>query len=110
MFHSTIDNPDGDIKASDNKSGDNKNSRLDLYNLVSHHPEATFFIKYQGSDLEDLNIFDQDVLVVDRSVNPKPGKVAVIILNGEFKIENISQKNNNEITVWGIVTFIIHKT
>ena len=48
MFHSTIDNPDGDIKASDNKSGDNKNSRLDLYNLVSHHPEATFFIKYQG--------------------------------------------------------------
>jgi len=94
MFHSTIDNRTG---------------RLDLYNLVAHHPEATFFVKYQGTDLENLNIFNDDVLVVDRSVNPKPGKIAVIIQDDEFKIEKIPETKQSEILVWGIVTFIIHK-
>lgn len=87
----------------------NNSNRLDLYDLVSHHPDATFFVKYEGSDLQDLNIFKNDILVVDRSVKPKSGKTAIFIEDDEFKIDSISQSNSS-LELWGVVSFIIHKT
>lgn len=103
MFHPTLDNNSG---------------RLDLYELVAHHPYATFFMRYEGSDLEELRIFNGDVLVIDRSVDPKPSKPAVVIRNEEFKVERIQtktskksdEKNLEEIEIWGVITFVIHKT
>ncbi len=84
--------------------------RLDLYDLVAHHKDATFFMKYEGSDLEEFCIFNHDVLVVDRSIKPKPQKIVILIRDGEFKIEKLSKKIGSEFEVWGVVTFIIHST
>jgi DNA polymerase V len=88
---------------------DNNSSRLDLYNLVSHHPDATFFVKYEGSDLCEFNIFKNDILVIDRSIKPKPGKIATLIKDDEFIIDKIGN-NKTKQEIWGVISFVIHKS
>jgi len=91
---------------------DNNSNRLDLYNLVTHHLDATFFARYEGTDLDDLNIYTNDVLVIDKSIKPIDGKIAVLIKDGEFSVEKISSKSptDGELDIWGVVSYVIHKT
>lgn len=88
----------------------NPGSQLDLYDLVTHHKDATYFVKYEGTDLESLGIFNHDILVIDRSVKITLQKIVVLIRDGEFKIEKLTKDNKSEVDVWGVVTFIIHAT
>lgn len=88
----------------------NAGNQLDLYELVTHHKDATYFVKYEGTDLEPLGIFNHDILVVDRSVKAALQKIVVLIRDGEFQIEKLTKKNKSEVDVWGVVTFIIHAT
>lgn len=89
-------------------SAQNSNhSRLDLYNLITFHPEATFYFKYEGPDLYDFNINRNDVLVIDRSLNPKNGNLIISVREGEFVIEKFSDKK--EIDIWGVISFVVHK-
>lgn len=101
--------------------------KLDLNEALIKHPAATFFVKVQGESMQDIGIFNQDLLIVDRSLNPKDGQVIVAVLNGEFTVKQIKRKNNQlflvpqnkafspiEITkemdflIWGVVTYAIH--
>jgi DNA polymerase V len=86
----------------------NSGGRLDLYDLVTHHKEATFFVKYEGIGLETLGIYNHDILVVDRSIKAKASKIVVLIRDGEFKIEKLSKNENYKIDIWGVITFVIH--
>lgn len=89
-------------------SAQNKNhSRLNLYNLVTHHPEATFYFKYDGPDLYEFNINRNDVLIIDRSLNPKNGTLIISVRNDEFVIEKFSDKKETD--VWGVISFIVNK-
>lgn len=81
--------------------------RLDLYDLVTLHPHATFYFRYEGFDLPELLIAQNDVLVIDRSVSPKAGNVVLVNLDGEFVIQKFSQLENSE--VWGVVCHVVHK-
>lgn len=81
--------------------------RLDLYDLVALHPHATFFMRYQGSDLSELSINKNDVLVIDRSVVPAPGNIVVANLDGEFVIQKFSQQEN--LDIWGVVCHAVHR-
>lgn len=99
---------------------------IDLNKELSKNPLATFFIKVSGSSMIDAGIDNNDVLVVDRSLEPKNNKIAVCFINGEFTVKRISVKkdemflmpeNKNykpikitsetQIIIWGIVTYII---
>lgn len=82
-------------------------SRLDLYNLVSFHPEATFFAKYEGQDLEDLSINTGDILVIDRSIKAKIGSLVVAFVDSEFILTTL--KKQKEIEIWGVVNHVIRK-
>ena len=76
----------------------------------------------------NAGIFDGDMLVIDRSIQPSSGKIVLGVLNGEFTIKRIEKRKSKlylipeneafnpiEITsemdfkIWGIVTFAIHK-
>jgi len=101
---------------------------LDLNQLLIAHPAATFFVRVQGESMQGANIHSEDVLIVDRSLEPKNRDIVVAVLNGEFTVKRILKKegklllaaeNNRyppievregeDFQVWGVVTYVIHK-
>jgi DNA polymerase V len=98
----------------------------ETFDIVSHivrHPAATFFMRVAGDSMSGAGIFDGDLVVVDRSFEPKSGDIIVAILNGEFtikrfrrngstielvpenpKFRKITLNESMELEVWGVVT------
>jgi DNA polymerase V len=101
-------------------------TKIDLNKELSKNPLATFYVKVKGNSMIDSGINDKDVLVVDRSLEPKNNKIAICFIDGEFTVKRIKlekgvlylmpeNKNysplkiteNNQFMIWGIVTYII---
>jgi DNA polymerase V len=103
---------------------------LNLHDLVVKNPPATFFVRVVGDSMKDAGIASGDILVVDRSLEPRSGKIVVAILDGEFTVKKIHLDPSGAITlmaanpayapikitrgsefqVWGVVSYVIHKT
>ncbi|MDR6300256.1 S24 family peptidase [Mesonia maritima] len=80
---------------------------IDLSEVLVENKEATFFIRIGGSAWENLGIYKKDVLIIDRSLGFKQGKIALVIKEGEFDLMKYpSQKETFEL--WGVVTYVIH--
>ena len=91
--------------------------------LIKNIP-STFLIRVQGKSMNSIGIHDNDLLVVDRSLNPKNFSTVVANVNEELVVKTltkekdqsflisgsskISLKENPEIFVWGVVTYTIH--
>lgn len=101
---------------------------IDLNKALSENPLATFFIKVDGNSMIDAGIENQDVLIVDRSLEAENNKIAICFIDGEFTVKRIKinkdglwlmpeNKNysplkvteENQFLVWGIVTYVIKK-
>ena len=102
---------------------------LDLNtHLISNAP-ATFIIRVQGKSMRDVGIYDGDLLIVDKSINPKSFSTVIANVNEELVvktfikekevsyltsgsksiIEKINLGENQEVIIWGVVTYVIHK-
>ena len=102
---------------------------LDLNtHLISNAP-ATFIIRVQGKSMRDVGIYDGDLLIVDKSINPKNFSTVIANVNEELVVKtfikekeisyltsgskNINDKinldENQEVVIWGVVTYVIHK-
>jgi len=77
--------------------------RLDLNDLIIRDPYTTFYFRYTGP--ATLGVKTDNVLVIDRSVEPKLGDLVVITEKECFKI----RKYENQINVWGKVSWILNK-
>lgn len=103
-------------------------SKISLDNVLVKNREATFYAKASGNSMIGAGIDDGDVLVIDRSLEPQNNKIAVCFIDGEFTIKRIlvekegvylmpENKNyqpiivteENELVIWGIVTYVIKK-
>ncbi|MCH9634552.1 MAG: Protein UmuD [Chlamydiae bacterium] len=101
--------------------------KLDLNKSLIKHPAATFFVRVEGESMKDAGIYNQDLLIVDRSITPKENHVVLAVINGEFTVKKIKKSKSKlfllpenekfkpiEITeemdfsIWGIVTYAIH--
>jgi DNA polymerase V len=101
---------------------------LDLNEHLVKNPAATFFVRVKGDSMRDAGISSEDILVVDRSVSPEDGQVVVAMLDGDFTVKRLRKRKgrvflvaeNNayppievgedqELVVWGVVTFVIHQ-
>lgn len=99
---------------------------IDLNKHLIKHPSATFYGRVKGHSLKNAGIDDGDLLVIDRSLEPKHGKIAICYIDGEFTAKriNILKKelwlmpeneaykpikieSDNDFLVWGIVTHVI---
>ena len=99
---------------------------IDLNKDLIKHPSATFYGRVKGVSMQDAGINDGDLLVIDRSLEPKDNKIAVCYIDGEFTIKRIQLKNNscllmpanekykpiivnsdNDFLIWGIVVHVI---
>jgi len=100
---------------------------LDLNDLLVQKPAATFFVRAQGESMLGAGIHPNDILVVDRSIDPVPGKIVICALNGELTVKRLERNNEQwqlkaenpdypdivifealELVIWGVVTNVIH--
>ena len=82
---------------------------IDLNQELVVNRDATFFVRIDGNAFKEYNILDKDVLVIDRSLPRNFNALALVIQEGEFKIRRIPFGfSEEEFTVWGIITYIIH--
>lgn len=107
---------------------DFKEQRLSLDKELIKNKEATFFARVSGQSMIGAGLDDNDLLVIDRSIEPANNKIAVCFLDGEFTVKRLKVENNevwlqpenpsypiikitpeNEFVIWGIVTNVIKK-
>jgi len=107
---------------------DFKEQRLSLDEELVRNKEATFYARVSGQSMIGAGLDDNDLLVIDRSLEPENNKIAVCFLDGEFTVKrlrvtkdevwlqpenpnypiiNITEDNN--FLIWGIVTNVIKK-
>ena len=101
--------------------------KLDLNELLIKHPSATFFLRVSGASMIKAGIHDNDILIVDRSIEPAHGKIVVAAVNGELTVKRLHLEKNRvfltaendtyrpieitegiELHIWGVVTSVIH--
>ncbi len=70
--------------------------------------DATFYVRIDSNALKEFAIFKNDVLIIDRSFYPKENSLAMVIIEGEFKVIRVELEKNKEFTLWGVITYIIH--
>ena len=107
---------------------DYKELGIDLNKELIPHPTSTFFLRVSGKSMKQIGIHNEDILIVDRSLNPKKGSVVIAVVNGKFTVnflnytkgvsslefgENQQNKiklnNEEDIYIWGVVTHSIHQ-
>jgi len=102
--------------------------RFSLDDALIKNKETTFYAKVSGQSMIGAGLDDNDLLVIDRSLEPENNKIAVCFLDGEFTVKrlrvtkdevwlqpenpnypiiNITEDNN--FLIWGIVTNVIKK-
>lgn len=64
---------------------------IDLNQHLVKNPAATFLMRVAGDSMKDAGILHGDVVAVDRSLQPKPGRIVVAAINGEFTIKRLSR-------------------
>jgi DNA polymerase V len=70
---------------------------LDINDLVVHNPASTFFVRVEGDSMEGAGIFSGDVLVVDRSIDAKDGRIVVAAVNGEMLVKRLAKMEGRQV-------------
>ena len=102
---------------------------IDLNSHLITNAPATFVIRVQGKSMTNVGIYDGDLLIVDKSLNPKNFSTVIANVNEELVVktlikskeanyltsgskntsDRINLADNPEIIIWGVVTYVIHK-
>jgi DNA polymerase V len=101
---------------------------VDINGHLIRNEIATYIFRVQGNAMIDAGIFDGDVLIVDRSIEPKHNDIVLATLNNQFILKRLYQqaglvklisenpiytpiviKEKDDFAVWGVVTNSIHK-
>lgn len=77
-------------------AADYEEEKIDLNAYVSKYPAATFFARVTGECMIGSGIFPDDLLVVDRSLEPNSGDIVVGIIDNEFILRSYYKKNGKE--------------
>ena len=102
---------------------------LDFNRDMIKHPEATFYGRVEGDSMIGLGIDEDDIAVIDRSIEAEHGDIIVAYLNGEFNVKQLDLTHrkdgyielksanpkypsfrideNDSFEVWGVVIYII---
>ena len=99
---------------------------IDLNKYLIKNPTTTFYGRISGNSMIDAGINDGDLLIIDKSLEPKNNKIAVCFIDGDFTVKRISIEKDcvwliaenqnykpiqvtkdNDFIIWGIVTNVI---
>jgi DNA polymerase V len=106
---------------------DHLEATIDLNQQYIRHPAATFFVRVQGNSMIGAGIHNNDMLVVDRSLEAKSGSIVIAVINGELTVKRLLMDGNEvwlmpenqefqplqitdgiELHIWGVVAHVIH--
>ena len=84
---------------------------------------ATYYVRLAGDSMQGAGLYDGDILVVDRSLEPKHNDIVIAVLNGELTVKRrlrqgtlvqlrpanhrypiITVTPDQELLIWGVVT------
>ena len=106
---------------------------IDLNRELIKDPDTTFLARVSGNSMQDMRIYDGDLILIDRSIAPSNGKIAVCYIDGEFTLKRleiikegteikkillcpensdfspIEVAPENDFLIWGILTYAITK-
>jgi DNA polymerase V len=99
---------------------------IDLNEQLIRNKPATFFMRVTGNSMINACIHDGDTVIVDRSIKPQSGKIVIAVIDGEMLIRRYEKTMNklrlvpetpklapidvsefSELTIWGVVTYVI---
>ena len=103
-------------------AADYEEKRLDINVYLVRNPVSTFFFAVEGDSMEGAEIFDGDILVVDKSVRPKHGHIVIAFVDGQRLVKRLYRRagrvalvaenpkypalgigEEQELVVWGVV-------
>ena len=109
-------------------AGDFPDQSLNITAELVKNPASTFYARVSGNSMTDEGIDDGDLLVVDKSVEPYPGCIAICFVDGEFTLKRVEiypdhvllmpankqfkplkVTEDNHFVIWGIVRYVIKK-
>ncbi len=102
--------------------------QLDLNKYLIKNKESSFFVRVSGDSMINVGIFDNDILIVDRSLTPVRQSIILASIDGELVIKkiikdklknyylksennnypNIKLNSNTDTMIWGVVTYVLH--
>lgn len=101
---------------------------VDLNHELINNPAATFCARVIGDSMIDSGINEGDMLIIDRSIEPQDGDIAVCFIDGDFTVKRILIKDDemslvpanrrypvirvpkeSNFVIWGVVSHIIKK-
>lgn len=101
---------------------------LDLNEHLIPHPSATYFVRVDGESMIDAGIYPNDILIVDRSLEATHNRVVIAFVEGELTVKRLKIDNGKyllvpdnkdypainvedwmDMSIWGVVTYVIHK-
>lgn len=107
---------------------DYSEARLDLNKELISNESATFYARVKGDSMTLAGISDGDLLVIDKSKTPLNGSIVVCLIDGEFTVKRLQKRSNqfylvpentsyqpiqikpeNDVRIWGVVTYTIKK-
>lgn len=102
--------------------------KLDLNRELIKNPASTFFARVSGVSMIEEGIDDGDLLIIDKSIEPYDGALAVCYLDGDFTLKRfkdmgdhaflvpanrdyspIKVTGDNDFMIWGIVRYVVKK-
>lgn len=107
-------------------AGDFLDTTIDLNKELIQNPSSTFFGRVRGDSMIGAGLDDGDLLVIDKSLTPVDGKIAICFIDGDFTCKRIRVDENtvwlvaenkrykpvkitkeDDFLIWGIVTTVI---
>jgi DNA polymerase V len=108
-------------------AGDYHEAPLDLNDKLAPNPAATFLVRVDGDSMLNVGIFPGDLLVVDKSAEPRDGSIVIAVVNNEFTLKRLRHGRDGTVTliaenpdyppiafiegdemyVWGVVRHVI---
>jgi DNA polymerase V len=105
---------------------DNLEETIDLNTHFIKKPTTTFLVKVQGDSMKKAGIYPGDLLAVDRSAEPKDGKIVIAAMDGEMTVKRLSVKSTgtwlmpendrydpipvregSDLVIWGVVVSVL---
>lgn len=109
-------------------AADHTRKRIDLNDHLIRNGDATHIFKVKGDSMIDIGIYEGDALLIDRSIEPRHGNIVLAVLNNDFTVKRLHRrggviklipenpryptivvKEEEEFSVWGVVTYNLHK-
>ncbi len=103
-------------------AADYEDKRLDINEYLIRNPVSTFFFPVKGDSMQGAEIFDGDILVVDRSIKAGHGDIVVAFIDGERLVKRLYHRDGRvalvaenpayptlhvqgemELMIWGVV-------